>query len=245
MTLASVQRAVRQERQRSLRMAAAIDEVHLAEARSQLGKLAAAVEQDGWQVADERRLATTTRDVALSAASQMIVAAGDHAAAELGRIDDGLARIARGARLVVPARSDIERLAEEMADRIDVLLGASAEPHVDLAAQSYQLERIVQTEAWRAYASQRRAIETALAMAGHSHRTATLTDRRAIDIDGTLIIIVVEWDAWLDRRTCPQCSQRDGTLRPLGMSFPGGVESPPLHPRCRCLAGYWPVPIPV
>jgi hypothetical protein len=239
MRLSEVQQRVRAARQRSLRMAAAVDELHLDEARRQLGRLIETVQRDGWLAPHERQLAILTRDVTLAAARQMASSAAEHAEHELAPIDDEALRLARKARRIAVDESTITRLSEEMADRIDALLDVSDEPHVDLAAQSYQLARIVQTEAWRAYGQQRRALETDLALGGFG-RTQRTAQR-----DGTLIVIAVEWDAWLDKRTCSPCAQHDGALRPLGMTFSGGIESPPLHPRCRCIAGYWPVPIPV
>lgn len=44
-----------------------------------------------------------------------------------------------------------------------------------------------------------------------------------------------QWLATIDDRTDPSCEQLDGETAPLnGGLFPGGVDGPPLHPRCRC-----------
>jgi len=43
-----------------------------------------------------------------------------------------------------------------------------------------------------------------------------------------------EWVTAFDERTCPACAQLDGVRVKLNETFPSGVVSPPLHPRCRC-----------
>lgn len=47
------------------------------------------------------------------------------------------------------------------------------------------------------------------------------------------------WDAAVDGRTCPYCRQYDDLVVPLDKSFPGGIDHPPLHPRCRCAVVVW------
>ena len=42
------------------------------------------------------------------------------------------------------------------------------------------------------------------------------------------------WDATSDR-VCDRCSSSDGQIAEVGGTFANGVESPPLHPRCRCV----------
>lgn len=41
------------------------------------------------------------------------------------------------------------------------------------------------------------------------------------------------WDARLDKRTCPVCSEADGTIVGIREPFPLGEPGSP-HPRCRC-----------
>lgn len=41
------------------------------------------------------------------------------------------------------------------------------------------------------------------------------------------------WSAILDRKTCPQCFDVDGTMVPIGKEFPG-FGRPPIHGGCRC-----------
>ena len=36
---------------------------------------------------------------------------------------------------------------------------------------------------------------------------------------------------------CPACDALDGETAPLDGEYSGGVEGPPLHPRCRCTEG--------
>ncbi len=51
------------------------------------------------------------------------------------------------------------------------------------------------------------------------------------------IVLFKEWNADLDRRTCPICEGAHGTIRPVGVSFPEG-EPGAVHPRCRCME-FW------
>lgn len=47
------------------------------------------------------------------------------------------------------------------------------------------------------------------------------------------------WDAAVDGRTCPNCQEYDGLLAKLDANFRGGIDHPPLHPRCRCAVVVW------
>lgn len=40
------------------------------------------------------------------------------------------------------------------------------------------------------------------------------------------------WDAAIDKRTCPLCARYDDLVVPVDKKFPGGLDHPPLHPRC-------------
>jgi hypothetical protein len=42
------------------------------------------------------------------------------------------------------------------------------------------------------------------------------------------------WDARLDKRTCPKCWDLDGTIRPIGIQFPGNAIPGKQHVSCRC-----------
>lgn len=47
------------------------------------------------------------------------------------------------------------------------------------------------------------------------------------------------WDAAIDKRTCTQCGRYDDVVVKLDAKFPGGIDHPPLHPRCRCAQVVW------
>jgi hypothetical protein len=47
------------------------------------------------------------------------------------------------------------------------------------------------------------------------------------------------WDATLDQRGCLRCRALHNTLRDHGKAFPGGMQQPPAHPRCRCCLTFW------
>jgi len=61
------------------------------------------------------------------------------------------------------------------------------------------------------------------------HKLVVETDRKR---RGAAIVLHNQWDAAIDKRTCPVCEDMDGRMRPVGMSFPAGA--PPVHPSCRC-----------
>jgi SPP1 gp7 family putative phage head morphogenesis protein len=42
------------------------------------------------------------------------------------------------------------------------------------------------------------------------------------------------WSVTQDDRLCPRCAPLNGVEVALDAAFPGGVQGPPLHPRCRC-----------
>lgn len=45
------------------------------------------------------------------------------------------------------------------------------------------------------------------------------------------------WDARMDKATCPRCWDLNGTIRPIGIAFPGGAIPGKIHAQCRCLGG--------
>lgn len=47
------------------------------------------------------------------------------------------------------------------------------------------------------------------------------------------------WDAAIDRRTCEFCGRYDDLVVKLDSKFSGGLDHPPLHPRCRCAVVVW------
>ncbi len=64
--------------------------------------------------------------------------------------------------------------------------------------------------------------------------------------DGNIAPLLLKtWDATLDRATCSTCKGLDGTIRPWGFDFPGFAVPGDVHPRCRCIEGFFFVPIPL
>lgn len=51
-----------------------------------------------------------------------------------------------------------------------------------------------------------------------------------------LPIVVIIWDSSLDKRRCRVCASASLEVRPLGMSFSGGMRPGHAHPRCRCVS---------
>lgn len=49
---------------------------------------------------------------------------------------------------------------------------------------------------------------------------------------GLPLILAEEWSAVMDLRTCPECADLNGGIRPIGFSWPHGF--PPVHVNCRC-----------
>lgn len=47
------------------------------------------------------------------------------------------------------------------------------------------------------------------------------------------------WDASADLRICPVCAELHGAVTTIDGVFPGGYESAPAHPNCRCRVGAW------
>jgi SPP1 gp7 family putative phage head morphogenesis protein len=42
------------------------------------------------------------------------------------------------------------------------------------------------------------------------------------------------WSATPDKRICPTCESLNGQEVPMDKDFPGGLDAPPQHTRCRC-----------
>jgi len=51
-------------------------------------------------------------------------------------------------------------------------------------------------------------------------------------------IATITWWTSEDERVCPICSPLHGVKRKIGGIFPGGLDAPPAHPRCRCWIVY-------
>lgn len=80
-------------------------------------------------------------------------------------------------------------------------------------------------------------------MIGRSEAANAWNDERQVELHtlvvetaqkrrGAALVLFNEWDAAMDKRTCPICSSMSGTMRPVGMSF--DVDPPPTHANCRC-----------
>lgn len=83
----------------------------------------------------------------------------------------------------------------------------------------YWAERVVRTELMHAYNTQ---ADIALEQA---HAEDPAIKRR--------------WNAAADWRLCPICAALDGAVVNVGEAFPGGYQTAPAHPNCRCNVGPW------
>jgi len=83
--------------------------------------------------------------------------------------------------------------------------------------------------------------ETAEAWSDESRRQGRRIERERRKASGT-VVLVKEWDATLDRRTCPVCEGANGKIVLVGFDFPAGVPGG-VHPRCRCMDFWFPVAI--
>ncbi len=242
-SLAEMQAGVRRATERNATAAGNADALHLDDARRAMARAAAVASREGWNEGTQRVLERLAYDVANSASAAMTRLGRSHAASELAAMVPSLGPIAASASLTPVDAIAIEDLARGLIERIGPGIETAEAPGQALAAQASQLERIVQTEGFRAYNNERLAVERALLRAnpkGIATSAAGIPARR----DANWVpAIVVSWDATLDRRTCPQCAGMDRKLRLLGMAFEGG-PTPPLHPRCRCFIGFWPLAFP-
>jgi SPP1 gp7 family putative phage head morphogenesis protein len=50
----------------------------------------------------------------------------------------------------------------------------------------------------------------------------------------TALIAGKTWKAAVDERVCPICAPLHNEIRGIFEDFTGGVQGPPVHPRCRC-----------
>lgn len=242
-SLAEMQASVRRAAERNAAAVGHADAVHLDEARRAMAHAAARAARDGWNEGTRRTLENVAYEVANRSSQAMTRLGREHAASELAAMLPSLGPIASRAGLTPVDATAIEDLARGLVERIAPGVEAAEAPGDALSAQASQLERIVQTEGFRAYNDERLAVERAL-LAAKSKDFATKVDGLPSKRDADWIpAIVVSWDATLDRRTCPLCASMDRKLRLLGMAFEGR-STPPLHPRCRCFVGFWPLAIP-
>jgi len=102
----------------------------------------------------------------------------------------------------------------------DASLSPSAVARKATLKQKWHVNMIGRSEAANAWNDERE-------MELHTLMVETDQKRR-----GAALALFQEWDAAMDKRTCPVCSEMSGTLRPVGMSFE--VDPPPTHANCRC-----------
>jgi hypothetical protein len=159
----------------------------------------------------------------------------EHSIRELKAIAPEAAQDARNAR---PPSVDVSRLTTTVMGLLD-RLSPGEHPAAALQAEQHQIGRIVETECFREYNRGRSAVASHLASRGDGETYRVPSTVRLSGVPA----IVMRWDATLDRRSCPTCKSLAGRLRPLGAYFEGHSD-PPVHPRCRCVVGYWPVWIP-
>lgn len=125
---------------------------------------------------------------------------------------------------------------EQMVARLRALGGGpkrvtGLDPGADASAVAGQLfqrhrywaDRLVRTEVMHAYNVQ------------HDVATEHANENRP---DGEPEY-VRKWDAAADNVTCPICKGLDGKTAPIGGKFPGGYDSPPIHPHDRCVTLAW------
>lgn len=190
---------------------------------------------------ERKRLAALARTKTTGSARWFAGAARDHVAGELGTLSYEAARVAnRGTHRL--DESAFGPLANGLLLRLDPLVAASDDVPATLAAEAHQVERIVQTESFVAYNRTRDAMARALAEGGDRETYAVTVDVRR-DVGDWIPGILKRWSALLDRRACPTCKALHGEIRLLGMAFDGGPNAP-IHARCRCVVGFWPIAVP-
>lgn len=191
---------------------------------------------------DRKRLSALVARKTSGSARWFAGAAQDHVAAELGTLSHDATRVAsRGAYRVDEAAH--EALAEGLLLRLDSVVSASDDVPAALAAETHQVERIVSNESFVAYNRTRDAMIKALADGGDRETYVVTVNAQRRDAGDWIPGIVKRWSALLDRRVCPTCKGLDGEIRLLGMAFDGG-PSAPVHARCRCVVGFWPIAVP-
>lgn len=218
------------------------DQMALADASDAWAREASSVTKDTYQT-KRSSLVDLVSVKATQSVRWFIDAARQHVADELLVVADEARRVANGAPRLMPDEAALRTLAENLLLRLDPLVAAAEDVPGTLIAEAHQVERIVQTESFGAYNAQRDASIQTLLSRGNTDSYAVNIDASQVRDAGDWIPgIVKRWSALLDRRTCPRCSALHGDLQPLGMPF--SDDLPPLHARCRCVVGYWPIAVP-
>lgn len=190
------------------------------------------------------RLATRGTALTVGATADATQLASTHAAGELALIADDAAQVARGTRIRASEPGRLSTIWRGLVERISPTVMGSKDPGGALLQEQDQIDRIITTEWWAAYNAQRTDVERALVSFGDS-ATYKLRDpqaRLSSNAKDWIPAILKRWNATLDKRTCPTCAGIDGEILLLGQFF--DKSNPPVHPRCRCVVGYWPIAIP-
>jgi SPP1 gp7 family putative phage head morphogenesis protein len=102
--------------------------------------------------------------------------------------------------------------------------GGLIESRVDAAVARYR-QRLI---AFRAETIARTETMTAV-HAGQREGWRQLEEKGALPLT-----VRREWMTAEDERVCPICGPLDGQTTTLNASYPGGFDTPPAHPNCRC-----------
>lgn len=90
------------------------------------------------------------------------------------------------------------------------------------------------------------SVTSVVAQAFNQEREEVLADLEDLDVDNTWVpLIGKSWDAALDAKTCEDCNGLDGTIVPIGLSFPNEQIPGEVHPRCRCIEVIVALPLPL
>lgn len=238
MDIADLQDAVSAASARHLADASQRTDEAEAEVAREWAELAARADRDGWSPSLAIDLGNATVRVARELTGDLGRSGVEHGRAEVRIISAEAAEkaVAKPPTLDTTALTSIVL---GMVDRVAATVAGAEHKAAAILAETYQAERIVETEGFRHYNAGRGNVAAALAKAGDGDTFTVPTSLRK----GLIPAIVLQWDASLDKRTCPTCRDLDGALRPLGMFF-DGRNDPPVHPRCRCALRYWPILIP-
>lgn len=90
------------------------------------------------------------------------------------------------------------------------------------------------------------SVTSVVAQAFNQEREELLSDIEDLDVENTWVpLIGKSWDATLDAKTCEDCKSLDGTIVPIGLSFPDEQIPGEVHPRCRCIEVIVALPLPL
>lgn len=124
-----------------------------------------------------------------------------------------------------PIASDIEE-AGNWADHIAKL--------VRKRASESEIRSAISRSKNKLSASARAVVDDAWSDARNRVLRATRVQQKEADV---VPFVGTVWDARMDKITCPRCRDLDGTIRPIGIAFPGGAVPGKVHTSCRCLGG--------